>query len=266
MNRRNRRRVRSGACGSTRRLGAVLIVLLGTALVASAPAQASLARSAAGAKNMGESGLITVDTAAQLEDESDGKSWVAETGVQVQASDRLQLLVEAVLYERTEPDSGRVASGLGDTELTVSWIALKEKGMFPPVVLAAKVKLPTARNDEIGTGRADYSGLLVLGKELGELELNVEAEYATFGSPSGKSLKDQFIYTLGAEYGLNDYLAVYTEVFGNSAPAAGESRTDAALLGLEVDIPLREDAAPYLSFEMDTESTATARAGIEWTW
>jgi hypothetical protein len=186
--------------------------------------------------------------------------------VQYEISHRLQLLLEAVLFERQAPDSGEAASGVGDTELTLSWIALEEKRLLPPVVLAAKVKIPTAAAGEIGTGKADYSALLILGKEFGELELSLETEYATFGSPEGENLKGQFLYSFTAEYGLTDFLAVYAEIFGQSAPTADDSRTDAALAGLEFDHALGERAAPYVSFELDTEGVGTARTGVEWTW
>jgi len=229
------------------------------------PAHASLTRNAAGAKNMGEAGAWTVDTAGELERESDGKVWVFETAVQWQAAGRLQLLVEAVVFERQQPDEEESSSGLGDTDLTVSWLALEERGALPPVVVAARVKLPTAGED-VGSGKADWSGLLILGKESGELELNLELEYATFGAPPGEQLKDQLLYTLGAEYGLSDFLAVYAELLGNSAPADGESRTDAALAGVEMDVFATDTVAPYVSVELDTEEVATARAGVEWTW
>ena len=61
-------------------------------------------------------------------------------------------------------------------------------------------------------------------------------------------------------------MATYAELFGSSAPNAAESRSDAALVGLELDYQLSKVAAPYVSFEIDTEGVGSARAGIEWTW
>ena len=65
---------------------------------------------------------------------------------------------------------------------------------------------------------------------------------------------------------MNNFLAVYGELFGNSAPTAQASRTDAARVGLELDLPLGRIAAPYVSLEIDTEGVGTARTGVEWTW
>jgi hypothetical protein len=214
---------------------------------------------------MGEPGTLTVDTAGELASEPDGKAWTFETAVQYEASDRWQFLVEAVVFENQQPEGDESASGIGDTEVTLSWLAREERGSSPPVVLAARVKLPTAGED-VGTGKADYSVLLVLGKELQELELNLEAEYATFGSPPDEELKEQWLYSFGAEYGINDFLAVYAEVFGNSAPTEEESRTDAVLVGVEMDVFATDEVAPYISLELDTEEAGSARAGIEWSW
>jgi hypothetical protein len=247
----------------------VRLALIGVACIeflSGESAHASLSRNAAGPKNMGEAGTLTVDTAGELGSEPDGKVWIFETGMQYQVTGRLQVLAEAVLFERQEPDGLEGVSGIGDTDLTVSWLAVPDREPLPAVVLGAKVKLPTAADDEIGTGEADYSALLVVAKETESLELNIETEYATFGSPPEEELKDQFIYTFTAEYSLSDLLAAYVEVFGNSAPTEEESRTDAALVGVEMDVFASDEVAPYVSLELDTEETASARAGIEWTW
>lgn len=235
-------------------------------LAASGPAQASLARKAAGPKNIGKAGGFTVDTAGQVEGDADGKALTLEASAQYQISDRLQLLVEAIPLESQQPNAGRSVRGVGDTDVTLSQLVGGGSGAWPLIVLGARAKLPTARRNEMGTGKADYSALLILSRELGELELNVESEFASFGQPGGERLRNQFIYTLDAEYSVNDFLSVYAELFGNSAPSAVESRTDAARLGLEMDIPVSEAVAPYLSFEFDTEGVGSARAGIEWTW
>ncbi len=244
----------------------ILAACVWVSMVVAVPAHASLSRNAAGAKNMGEFGRLTIDTAGQLDRDGDGQAWLFETSVQYQASKRLQLLVEGTPLESVRPDVGENVSGFGDIDVTVSWLTLPPTPTRPSVVLGARAKLPTASREQLGSGKADYSALLVVGKELGELELNTEAEYVRYGQPGGEKLKDQFLYTLTAEFAFNDYLAVYGEAFGQSAPVAGESTTHAARGGIEIDIPLRERIAPYLSFDLDTEGASAARFGVEWKW
>jgi len=245
----------------------VVIGVFCMASLAAGTANASLARNAAGAKNMGEKGRFTLDTAGRIEADADGRVLGSETDMQYQLSKRFQLLAEGTLFEAQQPDVGERVSGFGDVVLTTSWLAFAAMGRRPSVVLGASVKLPTSSHEAIGTDKTDVSVLLVIGKETGELELSLEAEYAKFGQTGGEKLENQFLYTLTAEYAVNDLLAIYGEAFGNSAPTKSWSRTDAAKVGLELDIPLlREGAAPYLSLEYDTEGLAGARLGVAWTW
>ena len=245
------------------------IVLVGTTcicLLVSAPARASLTRNAAGPRNMGESRALAVDTSLQLADEEDGRTWTFEIGAQYQLSRRFQLLAEFVGFERLQSDISGFTRGTGDAELTLSWLAFAGSGPLPAAALAARTTLPTSGNSEDGSGDPGYSALFVLGKEMGELELGLEAEYATGGSPVGEELNDRFLYTITAEYSCNDVLSIYTELFGMSRPTAEESRTDAVLGGVEIDLAVSETVAPYVSLEIDTEGVAAARAGVEWTW
>ncbi|MGH2571576.1 MAG: transporter [bacterium] len=246
-------------------LGLAFVGSVGLGLFAWSDAHASLARNAAGPKNMGEEGVWVVDTAGEVGTEPDGNAWNFETGAQYQVGSRLQILGEAIVFEQLNPDSGESSSGFGDLDLTLSWLASFGQGALPAVVPAFKVKLPTSSSDE-GTGEVDYSALLILEKEYGELALNAETEYAWIGSPSDEPLNDQFIYTFTVEYGLSNLLAVYVEAFGNSAPTDLESRTDAALVGAEFDILDSDTMTPYLSVEYDTEEVGVARAGVEFVW
>ncbi|MEZ4647762.1 MAG: transporter [Candidatus Eisenbacteria bacterium] len=227
----------------------------------------SLARNAAGARNMGESGTYVLDSAVQFEKGDEERAWAAELGLQIQLTDRFQLLVEAVPFLSEDPDGESAVRGLGDTELTASFLVLPddEETYAPSLVLGAKAKLPTAGSD-LGTGKPDYSGLLILGKEFELLDLEAEFEYATFGSPSGVSLDDQFLYSLSADYSVSDLLSVFAEVSGNSAPTADESRSDVGTFGFELDVAQTESATTYVTLEFDTESTATARVGFELAW
>lgn len=252
-----------------RKIRRAVLALIATTIVATSgvrPAHASLARNAAGAKNIGESGRLVLDTAGEFERDQDGRVGTLEAAVQYQLTNRLQFLLEGTLLEAQRPEAGPRATGLGDTDVTLSWLLAPARGGWPSVVAGGKVKLPTATNAEIGTRKADFAALLVLGRESGELELSFEAEYARYGQPGGPRLKDQLMYTLTAEYGLNDFLSVYGELYGITAPTASDTRTDAGRLGVEFDVPIGERVAPYLSLEVSTEGVGVARAGVEWSW
>ncbi|MCA9756619.1 MAG: transporter [Candidatus Eisenbacteria bacterium] len=250
-----------------KRVTALCLTLALVAVTWPSPALSNLARNAAGAKNMGESGTYVLDSAVQFETDDEGKAWTAELAFQLQMTDRTQLLIEAMPFLREDPDGDASVQGLGDTEVTVSYLLVPddEENLVPSFVLGAKAKLPTAATD-LGTGKLDYSGLAILGKEFEVLDVELELEYATFGSPSGMALDDQFLYSISADYSVSDLLSVFAELAGNSAPAAGESRSDVGTFGVETDFLQTETATSYATFEFDTERTATVRVGLELAW
>ena len=253
--------------GTTRgHVGCVIALAMSLGVMAGGRAEASLARNAAVVKSTGDVGALTMDTAGALESDPDGKVWSFEAAFQYQLSRRLQLLAEAVPVTIHEPDGGERTSGFGDTDVTMSWLVSGGNARIPDIVLGAKVKIPTARAGELGTGRPDVSALVIASREYGELELNLETEFAKFGQAGDERLKDQVIYAFSAEYSLNDFMAVYGEVSGNSRPTASESRTDAARLGAELDFRIGRLVAPYVTFEASTENDVAIRSGIEWTW
>jgi len=76
-------------------------------------------------------------------------------------ADRLALLVEPVLLTSIRPKVGRKATGVGDLEATLQYLARDETRSFPALALAAEIKLPTARDTLIGTRRTDFTPYLI---------------------------------------------------------------------------------------------------------
>jgi len=256
-------RRRETSCSGSGRASVALALLVGS--WTSSAAAGNLGRTAAGAGSMDDPGAFALDTAVEYEDDGDEQITVFEVGLQVQMSDRIQLLVEASLYERLDPGAGDAIDGVGDVDVNGYWLVTGQEGWRPALVVGARVKLPTA-SDELGTGEPDLAALVNLSAERGKLELALEVELVAVGEPSGVALDDQVVYALAVEYSPLEPLTVYGEVFGESAPSPAEDRTDAALLGAEVDLSRVEWFGPYVSLELDTDQTVTARAGVEWAW
>jgi len=131
--------------------------------------------------------------------------------------DRLELAVEPVLYTSISPDKDTSASGIGDTEVTLSRLVSPEEGWRPAFALGADVKIPTARNDLIGTGQTDFRTLLIASKLFGQVDVHANLGYTFPGSPPGVQLKNFFDYALAAEYHVNPELDLVTEVIGNQS-------------------------------------------------
>ncbi|MDD8042167.1 MAG: hypothetical protein PHG55_00415 [Verrucomicrobiota bacterium] len=152
----------------------------------STPVVADLSREAGKTDVVGEEGQWVLETAMERERDHEGRVWTLESGLlhTFEPLPRLSLLLEPVIWEWERPNDGPNVDGNGDTDLTLAYLLHRDEGPFPAVVVAGKVKFPTANNREIGIGKADYSAILTLGKEWGNLEVNLELEFATFGQPA----------------------------------------------------------------------------------
>src|SRR5207245_624852 len=100
-------------------------------------------------------------------------------------------LVEPFFYEIDRPKGGPVSKGLGDLEITPSYMIVEEKKDFPAIVLAFKVKVPTATNRDIGTGKFDYNPFIIVGKTWGPWVLNFNLGYNFITSPKDEPLRNQ---------------------------------------------------------------------------
>ncbi len=130
-----------------------------------------------------------------------------------------------------------MVGGLGDLEITPSYMVILEGDWTPAVVTSFKIKVPTARDTDIGTGKFDYYPYLILGKHIGKLDLNANLGVDFFGQPDeGPHPDNQFIYDLAGQSLVTDHLQIIAEIFGNSAPSADEDGTFAGSIALEYEM------------------------------
>lgn len=98
------------------------------------------------------------------------------------------------------PKGGESSSGVGDVEVTYSYMIKKESGVWPAILLAQKVKIPTASNRDIGTGKFDYQSYAIIGKTWGAVELNINLGYEFVGKVDTADLKNQVIYDASLDF------------------------------------------------------------------
>jgi hypothetical protein len=213
---------------------------------------------------LGKKGEGTFGNAVQFERDKDGLTILTLTALEYAPTDDVEILFEPFFYEEQHPKGGPVVSGQGDTELTFSYRIVDEGKIMPAVVLAAKVKLPTATNAEIGTRRADYTGYLILGKTIDGWEFNANAAVETFGSPAGSDFKNQFIYDFSVTHSISEKWTGYAEVFGNTSPEAGVRGTFSGAVGAEYQ--LSEHVNSFVSLGLDTDHLTVVRMGVNYTW
>ena len=137
-------------------------------------------------------------------------------------ADRLELLVEPVVRTRIRPHVGPQATGLGDIEVTLNYLAHRETSRSPAFALAGEVKLPTARDSLIGTGKTDFAGYLIVSKRFGQLDTHANLGYTVVGHPAGSSLQNIFNFAVAVElpFGKEARNTLFGEVLANTASSS----------------------------------------------
>ncbi len=145
-------------------------------------------------------------------------------------ADRLELTVEPVLYTAVRDRGIRSQTGPGDLEVTLTTLLSPERAGRPAVAFAGEVKLPTARNTRIGTGKTDFSGTFITSKRLGVWDAHLNLGYTVIGRPAGAQVNNVASIAVAGNRYLSTRLEFVSEAFG-STPAAkegGEGQATAA--------------------------------------
>ena len=95
------------------------------------------------------------------------------------------------------PGPRRTISGLGDLTLGAAYTLPSGPGGLE-VELSGRVKLPTASNDLLSSGKTDYSAGLQLTKAIGRVAPFVSTTYRVLGDTRSLHLKDGFAASAGA--------------------------------------------------------------------
>ena len=151
---------------------------------------------------------------------------------------------------------GWTGSNFGDVYVGAKFNVLSEHRLQPmALALRGSVKLPTAGEDNVGTGQFDYVADLVISKEAGRaVEFAGYGGYIFRGDPRGVSLSDGVRWGVGAAFGARSSVRFTTEVYGE-VPSDDALLTAGALVGTDSSI------SPILT---DLESPLNAAAGMTW--
>ena len=127
-----------------------------------------------------------------------------------------------------------------------------------PMAMAVRgtVKLPTAGEDNVGTGQFDYFADAVFSKEINRsVELAWFGGYALRGDPGGLSLSDGFRWGIGAAFGARTSLRFTTELHGE------DPVNDTVLVVPGTIVGIDGSVSPILS---QLDSRVNAAAGVTW--
>jgi hypothetical protein len=255
-----------------RTLRIAALFLLATSALASQPLETETARTL-------PAGVFKIELTGEYQHSKDGSERAFPLLLEYGITDRTELTVEPVFGTSIKPRNGPSASGFGDLEITLTHLFLPERGSMPAFALAGEVKLPTARNRQIGTGKTDYTIWGIASKRMGRLDLHANLGYTVVGSPSGANLSNIVDYALAEEFHVSPRWDVVGEFIGNtsstgegveggpSGPPAGVP-PEAAGAERSAMVGFRYHPSPSMFFSMgvsyDNNHAWLIRPGVTW--
>lgn len=197
------------------------IMLFGACLLAGGAAQAGQPLETESARLM-KRRTFKIEAGFERQTSAAGTEFATPFAFETGLTDRLELTIEPVPYTSIRDKGIRRQVGQGDLEVTLTSLLRDERGGLPAIALAAEVKLPTARNNRIGTGKTDYALSLLASKRAGAWDTHVNVGYTIIGKPAGVDANNIMNFAVAEELSVSPGFAVVGEVFGSTA-AVGES-------------------------------------------
>jgi len=154
---------------------------------------------------------LVVGSGIEYQSDSDQTEYGYPFLLEYGPSDALKITLEPSYVSLRDKNVGRTVQGLGDFETTLAWEFLRARRNRPALAVEGIVKWPTAKHDEIGTGKTDYSLGGIVSKEFVRMDLDLEAVYTFVGSPAGASLQNTFETSLAAEWHLSSFFDIEAE-------------------------------------------------------
>ena len=167
-------------------------------------------------------GQLEVGAGYEFQQSREGDEIAIPFAFELGITNRLGLLVEPVPYTAIRPEVGQSATGPGDLEITASYLFRHESGLVPAIALAVEEKIPTARNNLIGTGKPDHAAYIITSKRLGRFDAHANVGYTIVGSPRGQSLSNRIMGALATEFTVTPATSLYGEVLASTSAGGGE--------------------------------------------
>ncbi|MEO8664888.1 MAG: transporter [Ignavibacteria bacterium] len=186
-------------------------------------------------------GWLKSGAAYEYQTSSQGKEIAIPLILEYGISERLEITAEPVVFSSIKSDNGITTNGIGDLELTLTYLLFREKKILPAFAIAGEVKFPTAKNDLIGTGKTDYALYLIGSKRSGDLDLHANLNYTYVGKVPGANLQDIFFFAAAFTYNIKNKYLLFGEVFGNTASTDAPEES-----GINPGIPVPEAAGNEL--------------------
>ena len=228
-------------------------------------------------------GFAKIGTAFEYQTSQVGKEYAVPLVLEYGITDRLEFVLEPVLFTNIRSVGTPSATGIGDLEVTLTYLLTSESSAFPSIAIAAEIKAPTAKNTLIGTGKTDYAVYLVGSKKIGDFDVHANVNYTIRGNPVGASLMNTWFFAGAFDYNLSERYLLFGEIYGNTASIIGSESETALPISSQTKQPAEASAgeivgsfgAGYylspgllgsLSLSYDNNNAALLRAAFSYTF
>jgi len=253
-------------------LSATLFLLAAGTAFASQPLETETARPL-------PQGVFKIELTGEFQTSHEGTERAFPFVFEYGLTPRTEIAVEPVLGTSINPKSGPSSSGFGDIEVTLTHLLLPEEGGMPAFAVAGEIKLPTAGNRKIGTGKTDGTLWAIASKRLGRLDVHGNLGYTVIGKPSGTHLKNIIDYAIAEEFHLSPQYDIVGEFLGNTSstgetvegapapsgppiPAEAASGETSAMIGVRYHVNAKLFVSLGVSY--DNNHALLIRPGITW--
>jgi outer membrane protein OmpA-like peptidoglycan-associated protein len=148
-------------------------------------------------------------------------------------------------------------SNFGDVYVGTKFNLLSEYRRQPlAMAFRGTVKVPTAGEDNVGTGQFDYFADVIASKEINSLlEVAGFGGYVFRGDPTGMTLSDGLRWGVGAAFGSRSSLRLTTEVHGEVPADDAVVTTRGTVVGIDGSV------SPIIT---ELDSRVNVAAGLTW--
>jgi hypothetical protein len=127
----------------------------------------------------------------------------------------LSFQIEAV-KSQVDPTRKRM-TGVGDTELGLQVLALKQTGNRPAIAFAYFSKFPTVSEEKgLGSGRVGHRVALLIGKKVRGIDLDFNAAYLNVGPKDSGKRAGGGLFAFSLAHNFGDHFGVNGEIAGLS--------------------------------------------------
>ena len=220
-----------------------------------------------------------VGTGLEFQTSKEGTETALPLAIEYGLSRKFTLLVEPVGFTSILPKMGPHAKGIGDLEMTLFYQIVSEKKVLPSISLSGEIKIPTAKNTLIGTGKTDYTPYVVMSKTTGKIFTSVNLSYTFLGKPEGVVANNLFNYAIGTIFTASPKSILFGEFYGNTS-GLGDAETPEGVVtntGSSQEISggenvgaigygyyLKKELLISLGVSYDNNNAILFRPGIEW--